>query len=74
LNAQETREAINSLTAINNEALVIDLDTVDDAALIDTLHAYRGSGMICLASFDSLVGYGLSYWIQDKNAKKGFWA
>jgi hypothetical protein len=41
LDAQETREAINSLTAINNEALVIDLDTVDDAALIDTLHAYR---------------------------------
>jgi hypothetical protein len=41
LDAQETREVINSLTAINNEALVIDLDTVDDAALIDTLHAYR---------------------------------
>ena len=41
LDAQETREAINSLTAINNEALVIDLDAVDDAALIDTLHAYR---------------------------------
>jgi hypothetical protein len=28
LDAQETREAINSLTAINNEALVIDLDAV----------------------------------------------
>jgi hypothetical protein len=39
--AQETRDVINSLTAINNEALVIDLDAVDDAALIDTLHAYR---------------------------------
>jgi hypothetical protein len=41
LDAQETREVINSLTAINNEVLVIDLDTVDAAALIDTLHAYR---------------------------------
>ena len=41
LDAQETREAINSLTAISNEALVIDLDAVDDATLIDTLHAYR---------------------------------
>jgi hypothetical protein len=41
LDAQETREAIGSLKAINNEALVIDLDAVDNAALIDTLHAYR---------------------------------
>jgi hypothetical protein len=41
LDAQETREVINSLTAVNNEVLVIDLDTVDAAALIDTLHAYR---------------------------------
>jgi hypothetical protein len=41
LDARETREAINSLAAINNEALFIDLDAVDDAALIDTLHAYR---------------------------------
>jgi hypothetical protein len=41
LDAQETRDAINSLTAINNEVLVIDLDAVDDAALIDALHTYR---------------------------------
>jgi hypothetical protein len=34
----------------------------------------EGSGMICLASFDSIVGYGLNYWNQGKNAKKGFWA
>ena len=41
LDARETREAINSLAAINNEALFIDLDAVDDAALIDALHTYR---------------------------------
>jgi hypothetical protein len=28
--------------------------------------------MLCLASFDSFVGYGMSYWNQDKNASRGF--
>jgi MinD-like ATPase involved in chromosome partitioning or flagellar assembly len=41
LDAQETREAVNSLTAINNEALIIDLDAVDAQALFDALNTYR---------------------------------
>ncbi len=41
LDAQETRKTINSLTAVNNEALVVDLDAVDDSALIDSMYAYR---------------------------------
>jgi cellulose biosynthesis protein BcsQ len=41
LDSQETREAINSLTAINNEVLLIDLDSVDESMLIDSLHIYR---------------------------------
>jgi hypothetical protein len=41
LDAQETRAVINSLTAVNNEILVIDLDSVDESALIDSLHIYR---------------------------------
>ena len=43
LDARETREAISSLAAINNEALFIDLDAVDDAALIDALARVQGS-------------------------------
>jgi hypothetical protein len=41
LDSQETRDVFNSLTAINNEVLVIDLDAADEGALIDSLHAYR---------------------------------
>jgi|GEM_PF-468923 hypothetical protein len=41
LNAQETRDAINSLTAVNNEALILDLDAVDENVLIDSMHVYR---------------------------------
>ncbi len=41
LDSQETREAVNSLTAINNEVLIVDLDAVDENMLIDSMHAYR---------------------------------
>jgi hypothetical protein len=41
LDAQETREAINSLAKVHIETLIIDMDSVDEALLIEAMNAYR---------------------------------
>jgi hypothetical protein len=41
LDARETREAINSLAKVNIETLIIDMDSVDEALLIEAMNTYR---------------------------------
>jgi len=41
LDAQETREAINSLAKVHIETLIIDMDSVDEALLIEAMNTYR---------------------------------
>jgi dihydroorotate dehydrogenase len=41
LDAQETRDAINSLAKIRIETLIIDMDSVDESLLIEAMNTYR---------------------------------